>query len=63
MTISEMDAAISEAKATLSRADMVATQLARLLLGRTRKVESSWILNDLKKELRDWHIGRGWKTK
>jgi hypothetical protein len=56
-----MEQAIAEAKCALTRADMLATSLARLLVGRLKKVDSQWVLDDLKRELRAWHIGRGWK--
>lgn len=56
MNLSDMEAAITSAEAELRRADMVASGLARLLRGRLRKVESGYVLADLKRELKDFNI-------
>lgn len=59
MNLTEMEQAIGEAKATLARCDMVANELARLLVGRLKSVNSSWVLKDLKNELRGYNIHTG----
>lgn len=56
MNIDQMNAAVDEAKATLQRADSVADKLARLLIGRLRKVSSPWVLRTLKKELANYNM-------
>jgi hypothetical protein len=62
MTFSEMETAVAEAEATLSRADAMANKLARLLLGRLRKVNGYGVLKELKRELRAFDAGRQrWK--
>ena len=54
-----MREAVAQAKNTLSAADSVANQMACILSGRLRKVDS-WMLKALKKELRAFnsHTGR-----
>lgn len=62
MTLSDMERAIDEAKADLDRADMQATRMARMLLGRLRKVESTYALGRLKRELSQYNAHTGqWK--
>lgn len=61
MSISEMEQAVSAAKVDLTRADLVATSLARLLVGRLRKVDR-WVLKDLKRELNAFGLRRGWSA-
>ena len=60
MTITEMLGAVRAAKSELEAADTVAENLARLLIGRTRNVNSHWVLAELKKELKSFnaHTGR-----
>lgn len=51
-----------EAEATMRAADMVSTQMARMLVGRLRKVQSHGALEALKRELRDYNMQTGqWK--
>lgn len=58
----QMTQAVEEAKTTLRAADNVATQMARMLDGRLRSVESHYALSNLKNELRDYNIHTGeWK--
>lgn len=56
MNFDEMHAAVKDAERTLSLADGVITKIARMLIGRLRKVESGWVLADLKRELRGFNI-------
>jgi len=56
VNIDQMNAAVDEAKATLQRADSLADKLARLLIGRLRRVSSPWVLWTLKKELADYNM-------
>lgn len=64
MRVDDMEAAVLEAERTLSNADSVATKLARLLIGRLRKVNSTWVLSSLKRELRDYNIHtESWREK
>jgi hypothetical protein len=55
----EMRQAVNDAKRTLSAADVVATDLAYMLEGRLRKVNSVRSLSILKKELRHFNIHTG----
>lgn len=55
-TFDEMDAAVQDAERTLRVADGLATRIARFLIGRLRKVNSPWILADLKRELKDFNM-------
>jgi hypothetical protein len=58
----EMNAALSEARSRMKAADDCATAMARILVGRLRKVTSSGALCDLKRELRDFDMTTGkWK--
>lgn len=59
MNIDEMHIALQGAEQDLKRADAVAEKLARLLIGRMKKVGSSYILGELKKELRGYNIHTG----
>lgn len=62
MTLSDMERAVDEANATLSRADMLADKLARLLIGRLKRVSSGYVLRALKKELANYNMHTGdWK--
>jgi len=57
-----MEQGITEAQAVVRQADRVASRLARLLKGRLRKVDDTWTLAELKRELRDFNIHtRTWK--
>lgn len=57
----EMRQAVAEAKVTLSAADGVAADMARMLVGRLR-CASGYTLQQLKRELRDYNIHTGrWK--
>jgi hypothetical protein len=58
-----MEAALDAAKSELRRADMIAGNLARMLSGRLRKVDSGNTLAELKRELRDFNgKTRTWKV-
>jgi hypothetical protein len=59
MTYDEMSAALKEAERTMNVADTVATWIARLLVGRLRKVSSESTLVALKRELRDFDSRTG----
>ena len=62
MNYGEMVEAVDDAENTMRLADMLANKVARLLVGRLRKVESCYVLNQLKRELRDYNINTGqWK--
>lgn len=57
-----MRASMHEAEATMRAADMVSTQMARMLVGRLRKVQNHGALEALKRELRDYNMQTGqWK--
>jgi hypothetical protein len=61
MDIWEMRRNINEAKEVLRNADEIAGLIAAILPGRLRHVPS-WILCDMKKELRDFNAHTGnWK--
>lgn len=61
MTFDEATDAIAGAKQTMASADRMAQELGSLLRGRLRKV-SGYVLEDLKKELRDFNAHtRNWK--
>jgi multidrug resistance efflux pump len=58
----DVRAAVSAAKFQLQAADSVATNMAALLMGRLRKVQSDAALAALKRELADYNIQTGkWK--
>lgn len=62
MQLSEMKKALLEAEMTLKRADNTAHQLADMLSGRLRTVNSSYLLRKLKKELSSFNAKTGeWK--
>lgn len=62
--LDEICRAVSEAKQQLRVADEVATDLARLLDGRLRRVSSPYILSRLKEQLRDFNMHTGkWKER
>jgi len=62
MNVSEMRAAVIDARNTLRSTDMIANDLAYLLKGRLRSV-NAWHLETLKRELRDFNIHTGkWKA-
>tara|TARA_S200002703_G_scaffold56809_1_gene49557 strand:+ start:234 stop:422 length:189 start_codon:yes stop_codon:yes gene_type:complete len=57
----EMKAAMEEARVQMNVADSMANEMARMLKGRCRKV-NTWNLKDLKKELKDFNAQTGeWK--
>jgi hypothetical protein len=55
MTFAEMSKAVNGAKIELERADDVASQMARILEGRLRKVDS-WTLKKLKREIAKFNM-------
>jgi hypothetical protein len=58
----EMRAAMDEAKTRMEVADRCATEMARMLRGRLRRVNSTHELRELKRELRDFDMTTGeWK--
>ena len=60
----EIRRAVSEASQQLRAADEVATDLARLLDGRLRRVTSTYVLSRLKEQLRDFNMHTGkWKER
>lgn len=60
--LDQMTAAVREAELTLEAADAAATKMARLLVGRLRRVSSPYILRLLKKELSAYNMKtRNWK--
>lgn len=60
----EMRAAVAEAEILMRAADSVSCQMARMLVGRLRKVESTYVLEQLKRELRQFNIHTGrWSDK
>ena len=52
----DMRQAVSEAEQTMRAADSVAESMARMLVGRLRKVNSSYVLSQLKRELQDFNM-------
>ena len=57
-----MRQAVVEAEYTLKAADNTATTMGRLLIGRLRRVKDPLVLDELKKELRDFNMNTGiWK--
>jgi len=68
MDMHEVVEAIEDAQLTLRKADRVAGNLVKLLVGRLRSAGSSWeirkTLADLKRELRDYNATTlRWKKK
>ncbi len=56
-----MRRALDEARNTISAADNAADAMAKMLRGRLRHV-NSWVLEDLKRELRDFNMHtKEWK--
>lgn len=56
--------AVNDANQQLRAADEVATDLARLLDGRLRRVNSAYILSRLKEQLRDFNMHTGkWRER
>lgn len=58
MSLLDMQVAINEAQKTLSQADRVAQQMGRLLQGRLKNI-SPYVLEQLKRELRDFNMHTG----
>ncbi len=62
MQFEDMARAVSDAEQTLSLADRFAEKMARMLMGRLRKIGSMYVLRSLKQELRDFNMTTGeWK--
>ena len=62
MDLKEMGNAIRDAKATLDNSDAIVTDMARIVSGRLRVVQSNLLLTALKNELKDFNISTGeWK--
>ena len=62
MTFDDMQKAVSDAKHTMRVADNAAAQLASILVGRLRNVDSGWVLSALKDELRSYNAHtKTWK--
>ena len=59
MTIEDMRQVVSDASWQLQQADECATDLAQGLVGRLHHVKSKYMLNALKRELRDYNIHTG----
>lgn len=59
MPLSEMEAAVNEAKAVIGRAEMCVPAMLKLCKGRLRVVREYWDLKtlaSLKRELRDFNL-------
>lgn len=55
--------AMQDAKRTMDTADNIATDLARMLTGRLRKINADWLLKELKVELQDYNAHtKRWKS-
>lgn len=65
MNFREMNEAVKDAEFTVCQADRVSGEMARLIVGRLRKSSASmWVLESLKRELKDYNIQTGcWKDK
>lgn len=62
MNFDEFDAAVTDARQTLIYADRTVKRLAGMMTGRLRTVDSTHILRQLKRELRDFDAVTGlWK--
>jgi len=62
MNYREMSDAVEDAQRTMNLVDSMADRFARMLIGRLRKVNSCWVLAELKRELKDYNIHTGqWK--
>jgi two-component sensor histidine kinase len=60
---SEAAAAMDEARARVNSFDRFAQQMAEMLAGRLRKIDSTRLLRTLKRELRDFDSVTGkWKS-
>lgn len=58
----EMSAAVQEAEHTMRVVDRLACKMARMLIGRLRRVDNQWTLAKLKKELNSFNAHTGcWK--
>lgn len=63
MNFDDVTRAVEDAEFTLKLADRHATQIAKLLVGRVRRVDSTYTLKALKLELRDFNANTGrWKA-
>lgn len=58
MLYQEMNAAIQDAEKTLRFADMAASSIAEMLVGRLRKVDTPY-LDELKRELKNYNMQTG----
>ena len=65
MTFDEMTEAVEEAERTIRMADIATRKVAKLIIGRLRSIKTpSWVLAELKRELRDYNIHTGqWKDR
>lgn len=62
MNTYDMANAVRNAKATLNSADDIATNIASVLDGRLKQVNSTYLLKRLKKELQNFNANTGsWK--
>lgn len=63
MNFDEMNAAVNQARSTISLADEFVGRMARLILGRLRRANvAPHVLNELKRELQSWDMHRKcWK--
>lgn len=55
LTLDDMNRALTHAKDQLRCADALAYKLANMLVGRLRKVDSGWLLAQLKRELKGFN--------
>lgn len=63
MTIDDLKAAVDQAETTLRMTDLIADKMAKLLIGRLRKVTSYRVLKRLKAELQQYDATRDrWKS-
>ena len=62
MYLDDFKEAVSQAEAHLRMADMMANEMAKLLVGRLRHVDGYNVLKNLKAELKDYNAHTGqWK--
>lgn len=59
MNFNDVEGAVREAEQTFNLVDRFADKMARLLIGRLRRVDSTWVLKELKKELSDFNRHTG----
>lgn len=60
MNYSDINQARIQAVSDIEKADIAITQAARLIKGRLRAAKvSSWVLDDLKRELKDYNMVTG----